>query len=219
MFSPSTIKLGVVNYKASNMGSILSVLSDTGIEFTVLEDASSILKFNGPLIIPGVGAYGAAMDYLESNSISNAIKKAVQNTSILGICLGMQIFADVGTENGTRAGLGLLKGEVVKLEKVKGERVPNIGWRKVLVNQGFDLDGFNDCYFYFCHSYFFQPFEPTQVVAYFKRGDALVPAIICDTSRRIWGIQFHPEKSGTVGLRLISQLVSMLQREGDTNFG
>lgn len=203
-------ELGIVSYEASNIGSLISAISEIELRHRILRNSYEILDFDGLLLIPGVGAFGTAMEYLASNSMKDAIKQVAGHTPILGICLGMQILADIGVENGLRQGLGLMRGQVLRLKSGEDARVPNVGWRTIKSNPGFDLDHFDNNYFYFCHSYYFQPGEDTETVAYIEWNGESIPAIICDKSKRTWGIQFHPEKSGRTGVELLTTVLSIM---------
>lgn len=214
MKSIDRLELGIVNYGASNKGSIFSALSEIGAKYRILQDAEEISNFNGSIVIPGVGAFGAAIDCLNELSIKETIKDAARRVPILGICLGMQILMDSGTENGIKEGLGLLRGKVVRLEPKVGSRVPNIGWRTITPINGFGLDSFRERFFYFCHSYYVQPTGNTSMAAFIEWGEDKIPAIVCDESKSIWGIQFHPEKSGNEGLKLLQKILIMMNASG-----
>jgi glutamine amidotransferase len=194
-----TVSIAVVDYGAGNLRSIRRALEAAGAEVTISSDANAVRQADG-VVFPGVGAAGAAMTRLRELGLITAIEDVVEDgRPFLGICLGMQLLFDQQEEGNTR-GLGLLDGRVRSLtSKVK---VPQIGWNRVRwVRDAAGYAASDEGDFYFVHSYVAEPKDPAAVVAVTRYGD-LFPSVV--RQGHVWGTQFHPEKSGPAGLRLVA---------------
>ncbi len=196
--------IGVINYGAGNFGSVWNAL--THLELDPVEvRAPSDLDGVSHAVLPGVGAFGAAMDCLDNSDWGGAVRHHIETSGkpFLGICVGMQVLADEGQEFDTRAGLGIVGGRVVRIAP-DGSRlpIPHVGWSPVSWTAGCPLfDGLPPmCSFYFVHSYELQPAAPDVVVATCDYGGPLAAAIQHD---HVFGVQFHPEKSQRDGLKLL----------------
>lgn len=161
------------------------------------------------LILPGVGAFAAAMDALGDRA-AQIVAFARAGHPVLGICLGMQLLFEVGEEHGRQAGLGVLAGSVVRMPAV-GVKIPHVGWNGLETPPGASrfhspmLAGIESGeQVYFVHSYHCVPAEPSDVAAVSRHGIDFVAAV---QRENVWGCQFHPEKSGATGLRILENFL------------
>lgn len=196
--------IGVLDYGMGNLSSVTNALDYLGIDNQVIrhkEEFSAI----GKLIIPGVGAYAKAMKNIHEKQFFDAIIRFSQTGNpILGICLGMQLLSVIGTEPYKTEGLGLVDGEVIAFPDNLGIRVPHVGWNGIsIINEHPILDGVKmKADFYFVHSYCFSGVSSTNIVAITNYG-LNFPSIVCNDSKNVVGIQFHPEKSQKQGLQIL----------------
>jgi imidazole glycerol-phosphate synthase subunit HisH len=194
-----SLSIAVIDYGAGNLRSIRRALEAAGAQVTVSSDSGDVRRADA-VVFPGVGAAGAAMDRLHQLRLVDVIEDVVaEGRPFLGICLGMQLLFEHQEEGDTR-GLGLLKGRVRTLSpEVK---VPQIGWNRVRwIQEAAGSDPAAEDDFYFVHSYIVEPDDPADVVAVTRYGEVF-PSIV--RHGHVWGTQFHPEKSGPAGLRLIA---------------
>lgn len=207
--------LGYIETNVSNTGSVINAFRRIGIEPKPLSTADGV-EAAGALILPGVGAFRDGIGSLRDRGLIEPIQRSVRSgTPIIGICLGMQLLAEVSLEHGRHDGLGLVRGTVVPLVADQpGYRIPHIGWNVVTPLKHtslFNTDDPDRCY-YFLHSYHFKPEDAGIVAAEFAfSGRAVVAAI---ESEGIFGIQFHPEKSHDAGLDLLSRYLNHARRLG-----
>lgn len=196
-------RIGIINYGVGNLKSVKNSLDYLNIPNTIIENPQEINNFD-KLILPGVGAFGAAMEKLNKLGFTTKIKAfAKQSKPILGICLGMQLLFEEGLEYGRHKGLGLIKGQVLPFKsRVDNLPIPLIGWNSITKNNESPLlkniDD-NSC-FYFVHSFYCEPKEKSIIVANANYGIEF-PAII--HKKNILGCQFHPEKSQSAGLQIL----------------
>jgi glutamine amidotransferase len=197
--------IGIVNYDAGNLGSLLSALNILGKEHVIVDSAFGGKEFDS-LIIPGVGAFDYGIKKLNENHLSQSIVEyAKTGQRIVGICLGMHMLSNFGEENGVNIGLGLIPGTVRKLVPEIGTRSPHMGWSKnTLRNKNLGIPDLN--YGYFAHNYFYDALDPSHVLADFNWGNALLPSII--RQKGVIGIQFHPEKSDSWGLEVLNWAIT-----------
>lgn len=171
-------------------------------------------QFNDPdaIILPGVGAFEAAMKALGERGLDKQIKeKASSGTPVLGVCLGMQLYSDVSEEFGTHQGLGLIPGRIVRLNpREEGVRVPNIGWHGVRPVANSTLFGEDEETFYHVHSYHFRCEDQKDVAATIDYGGETV--VVAVQRGNMFGVQFHPEKSQDAGLDLLARFCELAQR-------
>jgi glutamine amidotransferase len=192
--------IAIVDYGVGNLRSVQKGLERVGAE-AVVTSAPEVLDAALGVILPGVGAFGDAMANLRSRRLLQPVLRQVeQGKPLLGICLGMQLLFDESEEMGRHPGLGLLPGRVVRFPE--GElKVPHIGWNQLQHGQSPLLEGVAPgAYAYFVHSYYAVPQEPGDVLAWTEYGVEFASVVGRD---RVWGAQFHPEKSQEVGLRLL----------------
>jgi glutamine amidotransferase len=193
----------LIDSPVANVASIARALRTVGAELQVTRDSDAIAKAE-KLVLPGVGSFITAMRWLEGNRIDHAIRDAVANgASLLGVCVGHQLLFDVSHEMGTTTGLGLVRGEVHKFEGALP--VPQIGWNRVQTDQGGAplFEGIENGVFYFVNSY--AASNAPDEVAHADYGGSFTAAVQRD---RVFGVQFHPEKSSTAGLRVLRNFVS-----------
>tara|TARA_B100000965_G_scaffold363491_1_gene346308 strand:+ start:129 stop:746 length:618 start_codon:yes stop_codon:yes gene_type:complete len=199
----------VVDYGRGNLFSLARALEALNRPFTITDQADEIGAAE-TIILPGVGAFGDAMGQLMAGGLDLALKDAAdRGARIVGICLGMQLLATKSEEFGDHAGLDLIPGEVRRLPAPTAPcdtRIPNMGWRRVQPQGTAKLiDGGPDpAYFYFVHSFGFHAPDPDHVVGTITVNGATIAAAV--NRDNIWGCQFHPEKSGAVGLDLLDRL-------------
>ncbi|MFA6956735.1 MAG: imidazole glycerol phosphate synthase subunit HisH [Thermoanaerobaculia bacterium] len=184
----------------SNLDSIARGLRHVGAELEVTRDPSAIASARR-IVLPGVGSFGAAITWLESSGVADALREAVSSgSSLLGVCLGHQLLFDESDEMGQWKGLGFCGGRVEKFGK--GVRVPKIGWNRVELTDDPLFDGIpRDASFYFVHSYRAVGVTRAQQIATAEYGGVFNAAV---RNGRVAGVQFHPEKSSVAGLRLLS---------------
>jgi glutamine amidotransferase len=196
--------IAIIDYGAGNIRSIEKALEYVGGVVQVTDDPAVVNNAQA-VVLPGVGSGGAAMARIIQRGLDDAIRQATeQGKPFLGICLGMQLLAEHHAE-GEVDGLGLFRGEVRRIPN--GPKIPHMGWNQVRPLQT-GLAIFDeipqDAYFYFAHSYYVEPQDQQGVAAITDYGSPYCSVIVTE---RVWGTQFHPEKSGSVGLRMLKNFV------------
>ncbi|WP_113930812.1 imidazole glycerol phosphate synthase subunit HisH [Bacillus sp. P14.5] len=206
--------IGIVDYGMGNLFSVAKALERLGVPYFISEDRSELDKADG-LLLPGVGSFRDAMTLLARQELIGFIKGyAASGKPLLGICLGMQLLYEESEENGSTEGLGLLKGRVIRIPRQTEEmKIPHMGWNKLkFLNDSPLLEGLKEDYVYFVHSYYVSEEDPEQVVAAAEYG-VEVPAVA--GKENIFGMQFHPEKSSELGMKLLRNFTELaLKREG-----
>ncbi len=201
--------IAIIDYGAGNIRSIEKALEYVGASVQVTDEPDTVNKAQA-IVLPGVGSGGAAMSRMTERGLDNAIRKATQQGKpFLGICLGMQLLADHHAE-GEVDGLSLFPGEVRRIPH--GPKIPHMGWNQVKPQQHTALAIFDnipqDAYFYFAHSYYVEPQDSQGVAAVTDYGSPFCSVIVTE---RVWGTQFHPEKSGSVGLQLLQNFLKWIR--------
>lgn len=197
----------VIDYGAGNLRSVEKALRYIGVEAKITSDAQEIFAAD-KIILPGVGAFGDAMKKLNTSGLSDVIREAVKRRiPLLGICLGLQLLFEASEESPGVDGLSILKGKIVRIPDKEGFKVPHIGWNSLKINPESRLfAGIPDnSYVYFVHSYFLQAEEP--IVAATTDYVADIHAAV--EKEQIFACQFHPEKSGDIGLQLLKNFAEM----------
>lgn len=199
----------IIDCGMGNLGSVKRAFEECGGDVLISDDPIKLKKATH-IVLPGVGAFGDGMANLKNGGWIDPLKNAVlaEKIPFLGICLGMQLLADRGFEGGEFAGLGLISGEVKKLAPVdKNERVPHIGWNEVCPLQSGPLwDGIAaGTDFYFVHSFHFVPKDNKSALAETPYCGRFVCAI---AQEKIFGVQFHPEKSSKAGFQVIRNFLN-----------
>lgn len=211
--------IAIVDYGLGNVFSILRALEHSGIPAKLTASKEDIVSAPG-VILPGVGAFGDAMTTLNKLGLSSILKEVATNGKpLLGICLGLQLLMTESNEFGHHQGLGLIEGDVVKLnpdqDGVTAYKVPEVSWNKVNANQswkGTILDGMNEgTYQYFVHSYYVRPKDSSRILSTTQYGSVE----FCSSVQKgnICATQFHPERSGEAGLKIYKNFVNLISRE------
>lgn len=198
-------KVTVVDYRTSNLLSITKALQNVGAVVELTQDAGRIAEADR-LVLPGVGAFGAAMRNIDSMGIHEALVTfGKSGRPLMGICLGMQLLFGVSHEQGTFNGLGLVPGEVVEFPEDLSLKVPHMGWNQVEFRSGSKLfGGLRDReYAYFVHSYYVSTDE--KYVAGTTEYGKKFPSVVEENN--VFGIQFHPEKSQAFGLKILENFL------------
>ena len=200
--------IAVIDYGVGNLFSLLSSLNYVGLDTKLTNSIEEIKNANG-IILPGVGAFRDAIGNLEKYGLKETlINEAKNGKPFLGICLGMQMLFEKSYEYGEYEGLGLINGTVEEIKKYILEnsdlKIPHMGWNSLIINERFKNDKIlkdvdNNEYVYYVHSYFAKT-DMKNIVTYSEYGTK-IPGIV--KNENIYGMQFHPEKSGDTGLKLL----------------
>jgi imidazole glycerol-phosphate synthase subunit HisH len=208
----SAATVGIVDYGMGNRRSVEKALERVGARVMLTGDHDALMAADG-LVVPGVGAFPAAMARLRDAGLDELIvRRAQAGTPVLGVCLGMQLLFQRSTELGGDDGLGLLPGEVVALRpEAAGLKVPHIGWNVVTMTRSSPLlEALPErCAFYHVHSFVARPGEAADVLG---RGDYGGPFVSMVARDPVYGVQFHPEKSSTHGLALLRNFTAICAR-------
>ena len=199
--------IGIIDYGVGNLFSLCSSCKAIGEEAFVSGDAEELAKADR-LILPGVGAFEDAAKKLRDTGMADFVRaQAAAGKPLLGICLGMQLLFERSYEYGCHEGLGLLKGQVVPMEgKLPATlKIPHMGWNALEVKGGRLLDGLNGQYVYFVHSFYAENCEDS-LAAVTEYGIPITAAV---EKGNIYGCQFHPEKSGSVGLSILRKFAEV----------
>ena len=199
--------LGVIDYGAGNLRSVVNALDYIGVPNKIVCNANDIAASEA-LILPGVGAFGAALDELEKRGLKDAVTDAASEKPFLGICLGMQLLFETSEEAPERKGLGVLKGCVRRFPDNLGLKIPHMGWNSLTVSKHSTLfaDTAQDSYVYFVHSYCCLAENRSDSAATCRYGIEFDAAV---EKGKLFGCQFHPEKSGAGGLALLKKFASL----------
>ncbi|MCD4781609.1 MAG: imidazole glycerol phosphate synthase subunit HisH [Candidatus Omnitrophica bacterium] len=197
------MKAVVVDYHMGNLFSVRQACEQVGFE-SVISSKKEDVDHADAIILPGVGAFGVAMEHLKKNDLVDVLKRNIeQKKPFLGVCLGFQLLMDRSTEFGEYEGLGVFRGSVKKFP-ARVRKIPHVGWNTLRVNEGnascsrvFKDIGYDE-YYYFVHSYYVDTREDVLTTTDYE-GFSFCSAIAKD---HIWGLQFHPEKSARQGLKL-----------------
>ena len=202
--------IAVIDYGVGNLFSLCASLKHLGAEYIVTNDAG-IIKKSEKIILPGVGAFGDAKNKLEATGLVPVIKEEVENGKpIMGICLGMQLLFQKSYEYGEHEGLGFLKGEICPMAGDLKEdlKVPHMGWNGLIINKP-DCPLLKeikegDCVYY-VHSFYAKNCESS--LAAYSQYSIDIPGAVWD--KNVYGTQFHPEKSGEVGLKILNGFIKL----------
>lgn len=200
--------VAIIDYDAGNIKSVEKALLYLGEEAVITRDRDAILRADR-VILPGVGAFGDAMDKLRTYGLDKVIQEVVgQNTPFLGICLGLQLLFESSEESEGVEGLGILKGKVVRLPEESDLKIPHIGWNSLKYpNPGRLFTGIaEDSYVYFVHSYYLQAKDPSIVTATTEYGTLIHASV---EQGNVFACQFHPEKSSEVGMQILKNFLTI----------
>lgn len=200
--------IAIIDYDAGNLRSVEKALLHIGEECVVTRDPRQILEAD-KVILPGVGAFQDAMQNLQKFGLVSVIREVVAaDKPFLGICLGLQLLFASSEENPGVQGLGLLPGRVVRIPAAEGLKIPHIGWNSIEVKPTSRLLHGIPCgsYVYFVHSYYLQAYDEAIVAATTEYGVHIHAAV---ERGNLFATQFHPEKSGTLGLQILRNFADL----------
>lgn len=202
--------IAVVDYGMGNLHSVNKAIQRLGYEVKLTADTREIMAADG-VIVPGVGAFGDAMHNLTELDLLDVIRQVAQRRQpLLGICLGMQLLFSESEEHGRHTGLGLLPGKVVRFQGAF--KIPHMGWNRLVFHREDPVvAGLEEEHVYFVHSFHVQVEKSEDLLAstdYFGRVSAIVGREL------VYGMQFHPEKSGALGMRLLDNFLKLTKNGG-----
>lgn len=200
--------IAILDYDAGNIKSVEKALQKLGQEVIITRDAEEILSAD-KVILPGVGAFGDAMNNLRKYGLDQVIYQVVENeTPFLGICLGLQLLFEKSDESVGAKGLGILQGEICRIPDKEGLKIPHMGWNSLhLQNDGRLFAGLpEDSYVYFVHSYYLKAKDESIVKATTEYSTHIHASV---EQGNVFACQFHPEKSSDVGLQILRNFVEL----------
>ena len=203
--------IAIIDYDAGNIKSVEKALLSLGEEVVITRDAQEILNADG-VILPGVGAFGDAMDKLHSYGLVDTIHKCVeQGTPFLGICLGLQLLFESSEESPGVEGLHILDGRIVRIPDAPGLKIPHIGWNDLSYpNKGRLFEGIEEhSYVYFVHSYYLQAKDADIVMGTTEYGTLIHASV---EKGNVFACQFHPEKSSGIGLKILENFIKITKK-------
>jgi imidazole glycerol-phosphate synthase subunit HisH len=203
-------RIAIVDYRMGNLRSVQKGFEHAGVTDVVVTDDPEVVSAADGIVLPGVGAFRDASANLRASGLESVIRHRVGvGTPFLGICLGMQLLADVGLEDGEYEGLGLIPGTCERLPG--GVKIPHIGWNTVEYPSDSPLfDGIPESTaFYFVHSYRLVPRDSSAIIGSTEYGVRFAAAV---RSGNMYAVQFHPEKSSSAGLQLLSNFGRIAER-------
>ena len=211
------MKIAIIDYGIGNVRSILNAFENQGADVFLTNSKDEILKSDG-LVLPGVGAFSHGMNNLEYYDLVDVIKKyVVSDKPFMGICLGMQLLFEESEEFGQTSGLGLISGKVVKLptKDDNNEKLPHVSWNELNVKSAQwtdtileDIEEGSDMYF--VHSFVAQPKDCNNILSITEYSSHNFCSSV--NKGNIYGCQFHPEKSGKKGLKIIKNFIGICQK-------
>lgn len=193
----------IIDYGMGNLKSVYNALKKVNFDCQISSEVTDI-EMADKLIFPGVGAFKDAMDNLQNLDLILPIRKKVNDgCPLLGICLGMQMLFDEGYECELRKGLGFIEGKIKLMNSKENLKIPHIGWNRLEFNrENKILNNINkESFVYYVHSFMATEMIDENLIAYSKYGDINIPGIV--NKGNVYGMQFHPEKSGEVGLKIL----------------
>lgn len=200
--------IAIIDYGAGNLQSVKKAFDFIGAE-SVITDNPEIINACDRILLPGVGSFGDAMDSMAKSGLVDTVKQnALSGKPFLGICLGLQLLFEESEESPGVKGLGIFKGKIKKFSSDMGLKIPHIGWNSLEIKQ---KDGIfknipENSYVYFVHSYYLHAEDKNDIATVTKYGIDFHSAV---GKNNIFATQFHPEKSGDVGLQVLRNFASM----------
>ena len=200
--------VAIIDYDAGNIKSVEKALLHLGEEVIITRDREQILN-SDKVILPGVGAFGDAMEKLRSYGLDKVIYEVVEKKiPFLGICLGLQLLFEKSDETPGVKGLGVLPGEILRIPDKEGIKIPHMGWNSVKIKENAKIfkDVPQDSYVYFVHSYYLKAGREEDVAATTEDSTLIHAAVEHDN---VFACQFHPEKSSEIGLKILKNFVEL----------
>ena len=200
--------IAIIDYGAGNIQSVYKALKYVGCDCIVTNDKDEIMKAEGA-ILPGVGSFGNSMDNMNENGITETVREFIKTKKpFLGICLGLQLLFPESEESPGVKGIDIFKGTVTKIPDGEGLKIPHMGWNsiKLLKKDGIFKGIKDNSYVYFVHSYYLNAENKDIVAAQTKYGVTIDAAV---SYENVTATQFHPEKSGEVGLQMLRNFAEM----------
>lgn len=200
--------IGIIDYDAGNLRSVSKALEALGETPVITRDRELLLKAD-KVILPGVGSFGDAMEKLNQYGLTEVIQEiAASGKPFLGICLGLQLLFESSEESPGVKGLGLLKGQILRIPDAPGLKIPHMGWNSLDITEGARLfNGIeNGAYVYFVHSYYCKAEDESIVAASAEYSAHIYASVEQDN---VFACQFHPEKSGSVGLQILKNFIEL----------
>jgi len=200
--------IAIIDYDAGNLKSVEKALIALGETPVVTREPEVILSAD-KVILPGVGAFGEAMEHLHEYGLVEVIRQvAAKGTPFLGICLGLQLMFESSEESPDVEGLGLLKGHILRIPDAPGLKVPHMGWNSLEITPGARLFAGldNGSYVYFVHSYYLKAEDPSIVAATTEYSTHIHASV---EAGNVFACQFHPEKSSEVGLQILKNFAQL----------
>ena len=201
-------RVALIDYDAGNIKSVEKALLHLGEEVIITRDREQILN-SDKVILPGVGAFGDAMEKLRSYGLDKVIYEVVERKiPFLGICLGLQLLFEKSDETPGVKGLGILPGEILRIPDKEGIKIPHMGWNSVKIKENARIfkDVPQDSYVYFVHSYYLKAGREEDVAATTEYSTLIHAAVEHDN---VFACQFHPEKSSEIGLKILKNFVEL----------
>jgi glutamine amidotransferase len=199
-------KIAIVDYGLGNLRSVIRGIEKAGATACITAAADEIAAAEA-IILPGVGAFHEGMEQL--GPIKQTVIQAAGSVPLLGICLGMQMLMEESEEHGLHKGLGLIPGRVRRFPRTPGMKIPHMGWNSIVIDQP-DSPLFEGCateeYVYFVHSYYADTVKENTLTT----TTYICPFASSIVNGTIFGVQYHPEKSGAVGLKILKNFISMV---------
>ena len=200
--------VAIIDYDAGNIKSVEKALLHLGEEVIITRDREQILN-SDKVILPGVGAFGDAMEKLRSYGLDKVIYEVVERKiPFLGICLGLQLLFEKSDETPGVKGLGILPGEILRIPDKEGIKIPHMGWNSVKIKENARIfkDVPQDSYVYFVHSYYLKAGREEDVAATTEYSTLIHAAV---EHENVFACQFHPEKSSEIGLKILKNFVEL----------
>ena len=200
--------IAIIDYGAGNLQSVKKALDFIGAENVITDDSETILSAD-KVLLPGVGSFGDAMDSMAKSGLVDTVKQnALSGKPFLGICLGLQLLFEESEESPGVKGLGIFKGKIKKFSSDMGLKIPHIGWNSLSIKQNDTLfKGIpENSYVYFVHSYYLHAEDENDIATVTNYGIDFHSAV---GKNNVFATQFHPEKSGDVGLQILRNFASM----------
>lgn len=200
--------IAIIDYDAGNLKSVEKALSSLG-EDTVITRDPAVIKAADKAILPGVGSFGDAMQNLKDFGLVEVIREyAASGKPFLGICLGLQLLFEHSEESPGAEGLGILKGDILRIPPCEGLKIPHMGWNSLKIKEGSRLfQGIpQDTYVYFVHSYYLKAADENIVAASTEYSTFIHASV---ESGNVFACQFHPEKSSAAGLQILKNFAAL----------